>query len=235
MPEMSLADAIQLGYQHPTAGRFADAELVAQQILAVFPNQPRALHYLAIAQHQQGRVEEAIPKYVQAIALDAVDAEPCCNLAEAYRSIHKYEDAIAAARQVDRAGPCSSRRSATRIFGVALNYVGKDEEADASSSGQGLRDQLVWQQAEHLQRSASRRSSRGQAGDEALQCYQRFLLQIQANAPGTLNNWLRRRFQEMNRHEEAVEAYRRVLSKLESECQRDLQQSLQRPPRTGAK
>ena len=94
MPEMSLADAIQLGYQHLTANRFADAEMVAQQVLAVFPDQPRAVHYLAIAQHQQGRLGEAIPNYERAIALDAVDAEPCCNLAEAYRAQHRYDEAI---------------------------------------------------------------------------------------------------------------------------------------------
>ena len=203
MPEMSLPDAIQLGYQHLTASRFAEAELVAQQILAVVPEQPRALHYLAIAQHQQGRVDQAIPNYLKAIALDANDAEPCCNLAEAYRSIHRYEDAVASARQAIARAPQFAVGYTN--LGVALNYLGKHEEAE-----QVLRQALAINSSDANTYNALGISFQSRRyRDEALQCYQ-YSLQIQQNAPGTLNNYATL-LQEMNRHEEAVEAYRQVI------------------------
>ena len=203
MPEMSLADAIQLGYQHLTAGRFAEAELVAQQVLAVFPEQPRAIHYLAIAQHQQGRVDQAIPNYQKAIALDPNDAEPCCNLAEAFRSQHRYEDAITAARQAIARAPQFAVGYTN--LGVALNYLGKHEEAEKV-----LRQALAINSSDANTYNALGISFQSRRyRDEALQCYQ-YSLQIQANAPGTLNNYATL-LQELNRHEEAVEAYRQVI------------------------
>jgi tetratricopeptide (TPR) repeat protein len=201
---MSLADAIQLGYQHLTANRFAEAEMVAQQVLAVFPEQPRATHYLAIAQHQQGRVAEAIPNYQRAIELDAADAEPCCNLAEAYRAQHRYDEAIAVARQAIERAPGFAVGYTN--LGVALNYKGQHAEAETA-----LRQALAINSQDPNTYNALGISFQSRRfRDEALQCYQ-YSLQLMPNAPGTLNNYATL-LQEMNRHEEAVEAYKQVIA-----------------------
>ena len=54
---------IELGMQHHSAGRLADAEAVYRQVLETEPDHPTALHMLGVVAYQAGKPDLAFPVY----------------------------------------------------------------------------------------------------------------------------------------------------------------------------
>ena len=96
---MTIQQAFQIALQHHEAGRFAEAEALYRQILAVDPRHAEALHHLGVIAHQVGRDELAVELIRQAIAL--IPSVPAfhSNLGEAQRGLGQLDEAIAAYRQ----------------------------------------------------------------------------------------------------------------------------------------
>ena len=64
---MTIPQAFEVAIRHHHAARFAEAEALYRQILAVEPRHPDALHLLGVIAHQVGRNDIAIDLIRQAI------------------------------------------------------------------------------------------------------------------------------------------------------------------------
>lgn len=60
------------------AGRFCEAEALYREVLAAYPEQPNALHYYGVLQHQRGNHRAALDYIDLALELDPRNAE-CWN------------------------------------------------------------------------------------------------------------------------------------------------------------
>jgi tetratricopeptide (TPR) repeat protein len=93
MSRLSFQQALQLGVQHHSAGRLAEAEAVYRQILAAIPNQPDALHLLGVIAHQAGQHTAAIEIINRAIESGSRQSGTYNNLGEAYRALGRDAEA----------------------------------------------------------------------------------------------------------------------------------------------
>ena len=60
MSAMTLQQALELALGHHQGGRLREAEALLRQILAQYPDQPDALHFLGLVAHQAGNSDAAI-------------------------------------------------------------------------------------------------------------------------------------------------------------------------------
>jgi tetratricopeptide (TPR) repeat protein len=90
----TFAEALNHARQALSAGRFADAEAVYQQLVAAVPQLPDPWHELGIAQLQSGRADAAIASLERAISLDAANVNYWSNLGAAYRQAKCAADAV---------------------------------------------------------------------------------------------------------------------------------------------
>lgn len=130
MPDLTLADALNLAVSHHRAGRLGDAEAVYRQILARFPDQPDALHLLGVACHLQGRGEEGVRLIRRAIERNPNAAPFHSNLANMLRDRGRRDEAIDAYRAAVRLAP--DNRDAHDNLGTLLCAAGRLEEGVAA-------------------------------------------------------------------------------------------------------
>lgn len=82
---------LNLAVKKHTEGKLHEAELIYRKILAVYPNNPDALHLLGVIAHQVGRHEDAVKCISQAIKINPNDAVYHHNLGMAYDSLGEEE------------------------------------------------------------------------------------------------------------------------------------------------
>src|ERR1700722_11703225 len=80
------------------AGRLESAAQLYQQLLAVEPDHPDALHLLGVVDHQHGAHALAVERISRAVALRPNVAAFHANLAEAYRALGQFEHAMGCCR-----------------------------------------------------------------------------------------------------------------------------------------
>jgi tetratricopeptide (TPR) repeat protein len=99
MTQMTIQQAIELGWQHQQQGRFAEAEAVYRQVLASYPNHPDAMQLLGVLAAQVGKADIAMDLIRRAIAINPRQPMYHCNLGQAYLSVGRADDAVAAFAQ----------------------------------------------------------------------------------------------------------------------------------------
>ena len=67
---LAIQESIALAVQHHNAGDLAKAEGLYQQVLQADPNQPVALHLLAVIAHQVGKNDIAVDLIGKALAVN---------------------------------------------------------------------------------------------------------------------------------------------------------------------
>ncbi|UXI67623.1 tetratricopeptide repeat-containing sulfotransferase family protein [Tahibacter amnicola] len=108
MPSVALPDILNLIH----AGRHAEAERHARAHLAAGSNREEALFLLAVAQHQQGQLDDAIDSYRTLTELRPGSAEHWSNYATALRESRRFDEAHAA---YEKALALSPRDAALRV------------------------------------------------------------------------------------------------------------------------
>lgn len=91
---MDLNEALQLAFQHHTAGNLDQAELIYQRILDADPNQPNALHLLGMLSLQTGKMEAAAALISKAVAVAPDNAEAQFHLGVALQSQGQLEVSV---------------------------------------------------------------------------------------------------------------------------------------------
>ncbi len=107
---------------HHQAGRLETAEGLYRQVLQVEPDHAEAINLLGVIAGQKGEHQAAADKIAQAIAINPAKADFHVNLAEAYRGLKRFPEAIACCRRAlelapDDAGACHSLGNALRDNG----------------------------------------------------------------------------------------------------------------------
>src|SRR3954468_363368 len=77
------------------AGQFADAERLYRAVLALAPKHEQSLYYLGLLALQRGQPQAAVEWIGKAIALNARMPEWHYNLAFAYQSVGRLDEAVA--------------------------------------------------------------------------------------------------------------------------------------------
>ncbi len=122
--------ALGAAVAHHQAGRLAEAEQLYRQILARFPQQPDALHFLGLLAHQRGEHESAVALMDQALRAAPRHAPCHSNRGNALLALGRLDDAVAsfrAALALDR-----DLAEAHLNLGNALDRQGLPDEALAS-------------------------------------------------------------------------------------------------------
>src|SRR5271166_928931 len=95
-PADRIAELIGLAQGHEQAGRLTEAEEALGQVLALAPQHAGALHLKGVVNFRQGRIDEAVALMERSIAGAPETALYHRNICEAYRSLGRYDDALAA-------------------------------------------------------------------------------------------------------------------------------------------
>ncbi|MEQ1864323.1 MAG: tetratricopeptide repeat protein [Micropepsaceae bacterium] len=91
---MSVATALKVAASHARAGRLVEAEGVLRQVLQQRPNDPEALHQLAIVAHQAGKTPFAVQLIERALSVNPNVHLHQANIAEMYRRIGQPHKAV---------------------------------------------------------------------------------------------------------------------------------------------
>src|SRR5271167_1951868 len=95
-PADRIAELIGLAQGHEQAGRLNEAEEALGQALAMAPQHAGALHLLGVVAFRQGRIDGAAVLMERSIAAAPETALYHRNICEVYRSLGRYDDALAA-------------------------------------------------------------------------------------------------------------------------------------------
>lgn len=114
-------------YQHHQAGRYADAARGYELLLARNPHDATVLHLFGVLHQESGYSDRAVELISQAIVLLPDVAAFHANLAEAYRSLKKYELAASSCRSALHLQPDFPEAAAN--LGLILHDQGLDAEA----------------------------------------------------------------------------------------------------------
>ncbi len=97
--DSATVEMLNLAQEHHTAARLTEAEALYRKVLAKDPENPQALHYLAIIAQQCGQSEVALQMMKRSVEL-APSTSFLKNLASLYRAMGKPHEAIAALGEV---------------------------------------------------------------------------------------------------------------------------------------
>lgn len=112
------------------AGQLTNARRLYQDILAITPNHPIALHFLGVLHHQCGQSDRAVASIERAIALAPDYADAHNNLGNVLKEINQLERAFRAYRRVVELRP--DHADAWNNLGVVLRGQGQYEEAESA-------------------------------------------------------------------------------------------------------
>jgi predicted O-linked N-acetylglucosamine transferase (SPINDLY family) len=129
MADLSLAQTFDLALKHHQAGRLKEADQIYQQILAVQPDHPAALHYSGTVALQSGRLDEAIHLIRRALAIYPT-AAAWSDLGVALNSKGFISDAIDAQRKAIALKP--DYAVARSNLGNSLRDIGRLSDAIAA-------------------------------------------------------------------------------------------------------
>jgi protein O-GlcNAc transferase len=105
---MTIPELIQRGLQHLHASQLAEAEAIAQQILAQQPDQLDAVRILGLIACMRGRIDDALALLGPLAARHPEVAELHCNYGTALALSGKTDEAIAAFRRAIAIGPANA-------------------------------------------------------------------------------------------------------------------------------
>jgi tetratricopeptide (TPR) repeat protein/2-polyprenyl-3-methyl-5-hydroxy-6-metoxy-1,4-benzoquinol methylase len=168
-PARSIPNAIRAAVEHYHAGRFAQAETLARQVLQMVPDQPDALHLLGLMAYQVGTNHVAVELLTKAIHNKPSDPDYHLDLGNALQAQGSFEEAIRCYRQALALNPDFGE--AHNNLGTVFQRVGKLDLAIAS-----YRKALA-----HSPQSSDLHYNLGNALkdqgrlDEAITCYQKVL------------------------------------------------------------
>ncbi|MDE8344712.1 MAG: tetratricopeptide repeat protein, partial [Acidocella sp.] len=113
---MPVAQALKRLSRLEQSGQLADADRLADQMLAAMPTHPHILHLAGIIAHRNGRHAQAIARMEQAEALSPDTPLYPRNMCEIYRSAGRLDDALRAGHRAVELSPTDSRA----LFNLAL-------------------------------------------------------------------------------------------------------------------
>ncbi len=125
---LNIAQAFASAVSSHQAGRFAEAEALYRNILAINPKHSQSLHLLGVIAHQAGRSDLAVELIGQAIALNGRIADFHNNIGEAHRTLGHLDEAIKHYRRAIKLK--SNYADAHNNLGVALMAQGKLADAE---------------------------------------------------------------------------------------------------------
>lgn len=111
-------------------GRYAEAEAIYRQVLAVAPGHADALHFCGVLAHQTGRHAEGIELIGKSLRLQPGDAMAHNNLGDALRALGRGEEALASFRQALALQP--DFHEVHNNIGETLRGMGRFDEAARS-------------------------------------------------------------------------------------------------------
>ncbi|HEX3881552.1 MAG TPA: tetratricopeptide repeat protein [Stellaceae bacterium] len=94
-PEQRLAGLLNLAGDHERAGRLNEAEALLNRIREEAPDHPAAIHQLGIVAFRRGQPGRAAELMERSVELAPHSALFHRNLCEAYRTLDRYDDALA--------------------------------------------------------------------------------------------------------------------------------------------
>lgn len=102
---MTISQQLDLASEQHKRGRLAEAEAVYRQILAVEPQNARALHLMGVMLHQRTNGAEGSELIRHAIQIDPLSADFHCNLGVILTDCGQFEEALACYRQAVKLCP----------------------------------------------------------------------------------------------------------------------------------
>jgi predicted TPR repeat methyltransferase len=103
--DLSLGDALALAQQCLLDEQHDDAQRLLRAVLAQWPGQPDALHYLGVLQHRRGHSDAALSLIRQALAQAPDTASMHNNLGNVLVELSRYDEAATAYREALRCDP----------------------------------------------------------------------------------------------------------------------------------
>src|SRR5580704_9569259 len=105
---VTLPQALTIAVQHHQSNRFAEAEGIYRQILAIDPNQPDALQLLGTLQGQKGDLRGSEELLRKSLAIQPESASAYLNLAEFCRRQGRPGEALATLMEAIRYRPSAA-------------------------------------------------------------------------------------------------------------------------------
>jgi predicted O-linked N-acetylglucosamine transferase (SPINDLY family) len=207
MTEPASTDAetlLQQATDHHVAGRLAEAGTLYQQVLALSPDHPVALHRLGVLLLQAGQAGAAAGLFGRVVAMDPGAWRSHASLGQALSALGRFAEALPAFRRTLELNPASFE--ACMGLGAAFEELGRPEEAlGAFRAAMALRPEA----AEPAGRAGDALLALGRRG-EAVEAY-RGALALDPGQAAFLNN-LGIALQDLGRAGEAVAAFREALA-----------------------
>ena len=194
---------LNLAVEHHNAGRLGDAEKLYRQILETEPGNFDALHLLGLISFQNGRNDEAVGYFNQALAILPDYAEAHFNLANALKNLNRLDQALKGYEKAVALKPDFAE--AHNNMGNALYSLGKQKQA-ARAYQMALAVEPDNAQAHYNLGNALKEMGRL---DDALESYRQAITLNPAFAEAHHN--LGHALRETGRLEEAVESCRTAL------------------------
>jgi Flp pilus assembly protein TadD len=126
-PTLSVAQSMQVAWQHYHAGTREDAMMICVRVLNGQPQNVDALHLLGILAYQGNRQDDAIRLLSEAIRIRKKDAPLHGNLALAKLAKGDLAGATSSARKALALSP--SYADAHRVLGLVYQAKGRPQEA----------------------------------------------------------------------------------------------------------
>ena len=199
-----LEDLIKQGLQQHQAGRLDDAKFIYNQILAINPRHPDALHLLGLAALQSGDPASAVEFIRKAAAQQPKNWAFQANLAMALSEQGALDEALAAFQRAARFNPDEPQPQ----MGIANCHAARGRYAEAEAQLRKVVRRfpgfaLAWFNLGNTVRDQGR-------VEEAADLYRRALEADSTLADG--HNNLGNALQSLGRLDEAEQAYRQALS-----------------------
>lgn len=96
---VTIREALREAADHYHAGRYDEAQRICDQLLQQRPGNADALHMLGVLAIKRGKLNDAVPYFEQALALQAKNPEFHANFGSLLSELKRYEDAMAELRR----------------------------------------------------------------------------------------------------------------------------------------
>ena len=126
--EVPLDEAMTMAIAFQRRGQLDAAAEVYQQVLAVVPAHPDALHFLGVLAHQRGHNEEGLALVLRSLDVAPNQPDAFSNLGIIYKSMARVDEAVAAYREAIALRP--DHANAHSNLGVLLKAQGHFTEAE---------------------------------------------------------------------------------------------------------